>query len=652
MRTASARLCARIRPELVPASLAALLATAAGLIALEIWRANPRVPYYLGGDATFTLAVIKGVVAHGWYLSNPSLGAPFTQHLYDYPVFSGDGLYLLMLKLIAVPFSNPAAIVNVFFLLCFPLIAISAYIALRALGISIGAAILCAVLFTMLPYRFYRGEGHLFQGAYFTVPLGCYLVLAVFARKAFFERDSQHSGIRAYLTWRSGATVLACVIMGASDNYYAAFTTALVVLATLLTFLASRSLRILTSGLAVAGIVLATMILSGLPTLIYESQHGSDPAVGRRLPMESDMYGLTLADLVLPTAGSRIQPLADLTQRYQATAPAPVGEGHSANIGLIATLGLLWLTIAFAVRGLGEKTLRVADRETYAAVGAGLAFLIATVGGLGTIFAYIVSPQLRALNRISIFIAFFAFVGVGSVLDRMGGRFAGSSRGRWAFSIGLIGLLVVGLLDQTSSSMAPPYKTYSSEYFTDARFVAGIEHQLPRDASVFQLPYVPFPENPPVNKMQDYDELIGYLHSAHLRWSYGQLKGLPSDWESAAVTQPFPLMLAEVSAAGFQGIYVDSYGYTDGGAALNHDLQTLLGVVPFVSADGRLYFFNMSHYNQRLREQYPAAVVARLRTAALYPAGGQACQSGRVATPVTERVSPLCAAGPKPQLTP
>ncbi len=592
-----------LRRELPGGLLAAVLATAIGVVVLELWKANLRVPFYTGGDATFALAVVKGVLEHGWYLTNPSVGAPAGQHLYDYPVFSGDSLYLLIIKAIGIPFGNPAVVENLFFLLCFPLIALCAYAGLRALRISIGSSIVCAVLFTLLPYRFFDGESHIFQGSYFTVPLGCCLVIAVLAGEPLFTRNAHSHGVRAYLTWRSGATVLACVIMGSSDNYYAAFTTALVLLAAALTLIAGRGWRTPAGGAVVAVLILATLALNGLPNLIYTSEHGGDPAVGQRQPKESDMYALSFADLVLPIAGDRIEPLRHLAKEYQRTATAPIGEGHSASLGLVGTLGLLCLVVALLARGLRGDRSRFADpRYAYAALGAGLAFLIGTVGGLGVIFAYVVSPQLRAWNRISVFIAFFALVGVGLMLDALGRRIgSGSRRRRWGFAACLAAVLAVGVLDQTSPSLVPPYKTQDAEYLTDARFVHAIEHRLPAGASVFQLPYVPFPENPPVHRMSDYAELVGYLHSTHLRWSYGQLKGPPSHWEATVAHQPPAQMLAEVSAAGFKGIYLDTFGYSHRGAALIPALSRTLGVKPLVSSDGRLYFFDMARYNRRLR---------------------------------------------------
>ncbi len=163
---------------------------------LQLWQANFSVPLYSspGGDGLYGLAAIKGIIEHGWYLTNSSLGAPGGQRLYDYPVFSGDSLYLLIVKVIGIPFSNPAVVDNLFFLLCFPLIAVSAYAGLRVVGISIGPSVVCAVLFTLLPYHFFDGESHIFQGSYFTVPLACLLVIAVLSGRALFTRSATEEG--------------------------------------------------------------------------------------------------------------------------------------------------------------------------------------------------------------------------------------------------------------------------------------------------------------------------------------------------------------------------------------------------------------------------------------------------------------------------
>ena len=58
------------------AALAAALGTLAGFLVLRPWRGSLRVPYSYIGDANYYHSVLKGVLEHGWFWHNPSLGAP------------------------------------------------------------------------------------------------------------------------------------------------------------------------------------------------------------------------------------------------------------------------------------------------------------------------------------------------------------------------------------------------------------------------------------------------------------------------------------------------------------------------------------------------------------------------------------------------
>ncbi len=612
----------RNRGEIAAAAGAAVLATAAGFWVLRLWNANIEVPFLVGTDATLNLAVIKDVITHGWFLTNPNLAAPFGQELYDFPAWSGDSFYLLIIKLLGIPFGNPAVVMNIYFLLGFPLVAITSFAVLRRLGISIGVAIVCAVLYTELPSHFYRGELHIFLGAYFMVPICCYLVLALLAGEELFGRGQKRRGLFRYLTWRTAGIALLCLVVGCSDTYFASFTVVMMLGATLFSFLATRGRRALVCGLAAAVIVLGGIGLNELPTVIYTAEHGRDAQVGQRVPAESVGYSLSLANLVLPIEDHRIPAFAELAKQYQSTAVAPTGEAAWDNLGLVGSLGLFGLIFVLCARCLRGAREKVEDlRPMRAAVAAGMAFLIGTVGGLSTLFAYIVSPQLRTPDRISIFIGFFAIFGVALGLDYLRHRWGGARWGRIALVTLLATVLVLGVLDQTSPEMIPDYQAEITHYRSDNAFVHEIEAQVPANAAIYQMPYEPFPEDHPAGRAETYDSLIGYLHSENLRWTAGALIGRPADWEGAASQLPLATTLEEVSAAGFSGVYVDTYALSEGGTSLLPQLQAALGVTPLVSSDGRLYFYNMSRYNQQLRSHRSAAQLAQLARTALYPEG-------------------------------
>src|SRR5580704_4174670 len=66
---------------------AALLALAGAAWALQLWRADLGVPFHYSSysDVMFYVSLVKGIINHGWFFTNHSLGAPYGQQLYDFP---------------------------------------------------------------------------------------------------------------------------------------------------------------------------------------------------------------------------------------------------------------------------------------------------------------------------------------------------------------------------------------------------------------------------------------------------------------------------------------------------------------------------------------------------------------------------------------
>jgi phosphoglycerol transferase len=66
--------------------------------------------------------------------------------------------------------------------------------------------------------------------------------------------------------------------------------------------------------------------------------------------------------------------------------------------------------------------------------------------------------------------------------------------------------------------------------------------------------------------------------------------------------QPPAAMVESLADAGFSGIYIDRFGYADGGAAIEQELRAMLATAPIVSRSGRLSFFalgGLSHMERR-----------------------------------------------------
>ncbi len=607
------------RNDAVVALVTVGTALALAVVVLRAWRADLRAPMEYSGDAHYMLMSVKATL-EGSYLVNPRLGAPFGQELYDFPFLNGEALHVAAIKILGAFSSDPALVLNLFFLATFPLVALSAFLVLRRVGLSAPVALVCSLLFTFLPYHFGRGEAHLFLSAYYSVPLGAWLVLRVLAGERLFGR---RSGVgrwwSVFATRRSLATAAICVVIGTAGVYYAAFTLVLLAAAILLAVAVTRSARPLASGGAAVALILATIVVSFSPTLVYRVGHGVNPDV-ERTAWETEHLGVRLMQLVLPVQGHRLDPLAELRERYDATIPAT--EAASATLGLVATLGFLLLLAVILVSVLGRGSSSSAGGlYRRASVPALIALLIAMTGGFATGIAHVLTPWLHAWNRISVFIAFYSLLAVGLLLDRARASlaFRRAFPVLWPAVLGAV--FVLGLLDQTTSAFIRPYESVAAAYESDARFVRRVERLLPRGTMVFQLPAVPFPELEQGGRTSSYDPARPYVHSERLRWSYGAMRGRPEDWATETRNFSAPLLVASVSAAGFRGLWLDRLGYwrDEDAKTFERELIAALGRDPLVSDDQRFLFFDLRPYGADLGRRHGTRIVDGLREATLRP---------------------------------
>jgi hypothetical protein len=565
------------------------------------------MPFTLEGDAPYYLMVIKGILLHGWWLENPNLGAPFGQELYDFPFLAHDGFHLVLIKMLGLLSSDPVFIANVFFLLSFPLVALVAFLVLRQLGISGAAALVCSVLYALAPYHFLRDHQHLNLAAYYSVPVGAYLVLSLLSGKPLFARRRNPGAWElAWASRRSLITLILCLfVASASSTYYAVFTILLLIAAAILAYVTRREARTLFEGAAVLGLILGFLALGLLPHLMYWFVNGQNYEVAHRLPSESDSYGLVLTQMVLPVPGHQLSILSDFAETYYQNTLL-IGEFKPyQSLGFVAALGFGWLLLGVLASclsprwGIGSSQ----QRQLHVQLGTVtiIAFLIGTTGGISSLIAWLISPQIRSWDRISIFISFFALAAVGLLLDALRERVCLRTGRPVLGEALLVGVLLIGLYDQTNEAFVPDYETVQNEYKSDALFVGAIDRELPPRAAVFQLPYVSFPENYQPNlEIGPYEPLRPYLHPSDLRWSYGAVKGRPSaDWQADLADKPTEVMLDTVVSKDFDGIYIDRFGYPDRAAELEAELSVLLGVEPLVSPDGRRSFFSLLSYKEK-----------------------------------------------------
>ena len=177
-----------------------------------------------------------------------------------------------------------------------------------------------------------------------------------------------------------------------------------------------------------------------------------------------------------------------------------------------------------------------------------------------------------------------------------------------------------GLYNQITYVHVPPYELASS-FADDRRFVSEIDRRLPEGAAVFQLPHLPFPEGGQQAGLFENDLLRGYLHSDDLRWSFGATKGRPEEWVDDLAGLPTATVLDAAAAAGFAGLYIDRFGYQDGGACARKRGARPVGAEPTRQRVGPTLVLRPQGVRRRLEAAHSPEQLAAFRQAVLEPFG-------------------------------
>jgi hypothetical protein len=543
-----------------------------------------KIPLYYLGDSTYYDVVVKNFVETGHYNINPLLGAPGQQEMYDFPITHAT--HFLGFAILRLFTNSYGLVINLYYLLTYPVIAMASLYTFRRLGISTGLGIAGAELFAFLPFHVLRGENHLMHSSYYLVPLVVLSVLWVAHGHPLFRLDVEEGRRKGLsLVTRDGLLALVvCALVGTDNPYWAFFSGLFLIAGGFLGRFRYGHRRALYSG-CVLGLVLSlTFGLNLLPNMIYASTHGLNP-ISRRGPQEAEVYGGKVIQLLLPVSNHRILVLAKWKAAYNASAPL-INENNTATLGLIGSIGFISLLAAFYIKPFNNLYESVSVMNLSAV-------LIFTMGGAGAIFSYLVWPQFRGYNRMSVYIGFFSILAVLILADLLLDHTGGWAR-RWLRSFVVpLALLGVGLADQIPVHFMQKREEVVAAYRADRAFVGQIESLVGPHKMIFELPYAAFPGQAPSNtQMSAYDELKGYLHSSTLRWSGGAMIGRQDDlWLRNVSAKPISQMVASIVGAGFSGIFIDRYGYTDHGVIIETRLGQLLGEEPIVSGDGRHSFF-------------------------------------------------------------
>ncbi len=548
----------RVSPQLHKFLRLPLLLTVASLIwlyATGLWRLSAwQTPASYAIDALEVLARLKFSGEKGWGFfadkTLPELGAPWgvdwsAYAMSDAPVFIFFGKISLLIGLIeashlALLFAHLSAVSTFYF--C------SRTLGHRAL-FAAGGSLLYGFSF----YLCHRSLSHYSFTLAYIVPaqlLSTWLI---------------GSGHQILARRRGQFFCLLTAFATGFGNPYFGFGYGQLLALALIYRAASTRRGNLNLGLSCLALFVATLMATNYSSLL--AMFGDAPGLLQRNFSSTEVYGFRPIELLIPPASHRGTTAAEIGVRY-AAATSLKGELFSPYLGLAGICGLLLIaTDAFVRLFQGRLGLRPA----YAATS--LWFMVFfIVGGLNSLLTFMGLDLFRAGNRYSIYLLTIALLALTSWASRWGRHLKPGP----AFLL-VAAAVWVGLWDQLPRPRPPAeLLTLRNKIEVDQRLARCLETQLPPGATIFQLPVLPFLEQPPVHGMTDYELFRPWLFSVHTQFSYGLLAGAkPLRWQKWIAAQPVDAMCTALEEAGYAALYIHKAAFADSGTALRQQLTAL-----------------------------------------------------------------------------
>jgi phosphoglycerol transferase len=551
----------RCRPEWLGAGAAigqAAVIVFSLYVFLRGWTRDLDVPFQFFFDGLFYLAQAKSTIDNGWWWFNPMLGAPFGLDELAFPANGNVDQAIVWAVSVIVPDTFRA--VNVAWASMVVVSGLAATWAMRTLNVSLPSAVVAGTLFALSPYALYKNLGH-FGMAIYLVPFAC---------AAALQLASGQLPERGYVKGVGLVLVIGCALLSFNYIYYPFFACFLVGVATIIGSVAERQWRILRAGSLILSVLVGCTAINLAPSLYSWSQHGKPVIMVEKSPAHSEVYGLKIRTLVSPVIHHWFPPFRKWIES-ESTAQFPLQtENTVSRLGLVGTLGFLGLLAflflpAAAGRSAARRTLLSGSQLTIAAV------LLATIGGFGSLFSLLISPDIRAYSRIAPFIEFMALAAVAIAMDSM-------FRSRRKRIGAAVIVLMLGLADQrgAAADMNIDYPNINAEVQSLGSFVRRLEDRLPDGAMVFQLPLRTYLNEGAGARMGPYDHFKMYLLSDNLRWSYPALSNAQVTWQAAAGSLDPERLPYQLAHEGFAAVVIDRYGYEDNGSAIIASIRTPL----------------------------------------------------------------------------
>jgi hypothetical protein len=563
------------RRIVLEAAIAALVSFALSLIVFGPLLGKLGSPWAAGD----MLSTYVNTVNWDWwhYAVTTTYGFPDGMNLAYFP--GVDITQNLFAQIVNAITGNPYTGINVLLVLSFPLVAALTYLAIRIVGLQGPLAIALAASFSLIPYHFGRGLGHMYLATMYGGVTA--VILALLIGTGQLQHRYAVASKRGRI-WLTIAVAILVIVTAVSGIYYAAF--GLILGAAALLWRIAKHDNWKTVGLAAipyAGIITAVG-LGLLPSIIALQSAPPTGSLGDRSAIESVLLAGSLAMALLPIPMSTLPFMADYNARISAaiaTSPDPKLENLAAtNYGTwVTTACLVVMLLGLLVRmrrisRYGQEFYRQDKRKIQETQFGELSFvtyltivvlLFFIPWGVNFLFSEFFTPQIRAWNRLLPILLLLFVLGAATVLTRA--RISQRQSFIWPVVVLILALTVTDSVRPFRSIYRETVDSIATKAADAQAYAEQVNAAIPENCGILQLPYMKYPENGPLNKqgegLGDYDHFLQPLSNTGKKWSYGAVKNTAeSAWLESLPQFPMDQSFIELKEKGFCGIHIDTAG--------------------------------------------------------------------------------------------
>jgi hypothetical protein len=609
---------------LVAVAIGSCLSIIISALYLNFYAYDFSIPWvYSGHDDIWQLVLTKVLKDTGWVLYNPYLGAPDIASWHHNAAAQTSALHSVLMRGLSLLIDDAVAVQQVYYVLNFPLIAATSFVACRLVGISRLPAVCVGLIMAFTNFRMTQLY-YSFLPNYFMVPLGLVPVYWIISGRFDDIQIREGGALRRIMSLiRSNIFIIGIIIialLAVSDGYYAFFELLLIGFAFIHSIIVrSRGSFDFVVPLFYAAVIVSIALILAMPLKEYEKSHPDeyapsgfvDPALIKH-PFEAEVYSSTLKMMISPQPDHRIPFFADLGREIIKSNDEARAFKNGRTMVPLGSVGSVLFIVALILVSMPSSQNRLMGglvtsgaHQSVRTFNAFLSvsvfvFLCSIFGGVGTIIA-LVFPTIRAYDRFPLFLIFTLFAAAAYVASLLLQRF--TLKQQALFSAFLVLMTTVTLLDQLPAVPSTTPSGSGEKFLAERSFIRKIEQSVPSGSMIYQYPHSQYLENSPYYGWGSFAHVRLYLHSHDLRWSNGAQKNSSVETLHRRVAAlPLTEMITEVRAMGFAGMVIDRTvvgddeyaelltAFAEGGMSAESDEHSKLAFVSFRDPGLRLEY--------------------------------------------------------------